>query len=75
MSDTSKAKAAEALAAAGIPRKSFSIPVFCARNDFSAGFYRKLRKLNLGPRETKILDRIIITDEEEVRWLRERDAA
>jgi hypothetical protein len=75
MSNTSKAKAAEALLSAGIQRRSFSIPQFCARNDLSEGFYRKLRKLKLGPRETRILDRVVITEENETAWLRECEAA
>ena len=75
MANQTKAEAAAALRVAGIPRKSFSIPHFCARHDFSEGFYRKLRKLGLGPRETRILDRVIITEEDETTWLREREAA
>lgn len=75
MANTTKAEAAAALAAAGIPRRSFSIPQFCARNDLSQGFYRKLRKLKLGPRETRILDRVFITEEAETEWLREYEAA
>jgi hypothetical protein len=75
MSNTSKAEAAAALAAAGIQRRSFSIPQFCARNDLSEGFYRKLRKLKIGPRETRILDRVVITEENETAWLRECEAA
>ena len=75
MANSTKAEAAAALAAAGIPRRSFSIPQFCARNDLSEGFYRKLRKLKLGPRETRVLDRVFITEEAETEWLREHEAA
>lgn len=75
MANTKKAEAAAALAAAGIPRRSFSIPQFCARNDLSEGFYRKLRRLKLGPRETRVLDRVFITEENETAWLRECEAA
>jgi hypothetical protein len=75
MANTTKVKAAAALAAAGIQRRSFSIPQFCARNDLSEGFYRKLRKLKLGPRETRVLDRVVITQEAETQWLRECEAA
>jgi hypothetical protein len=76
MANQTKADAAAALQAAGIPRRSFSIPQFCARNgDMSEGFYQKIRKLGLGPRETRILDRIIITEEAESDWLRERESA
>jgi hypothetical protein len=71
----SKAKAAEALAAAGIQRRSFSIAQFCARHDISEGFYRKMRERGLGPLETRILDRIIISENSETEWLRERETA
>jgi hypothetical protein len=75
MANKSKAANAADLLAAGIPRKGFSIPEFCARWDFSEGFYRKLRMRGLGPRETRLLDRVIITDEAEADWQRERAAA
>jgi hypothetical protein len=75
MANLTKAEAAAALAAAGIQRRSFSIPQFCARNDLSEGFYRKLRKLKLGPRETRVLDRVFVTEENETAWLRECEAA
>jgi hypothetical protein len=70
MANITKAKAAAALQAAGIQRKSFSLPEICARNDLSEGFMRKLRKLNLGPNETQILDRVIVTEEDEAIWLK-----
>jgi hypothetical protein len=76
MANQTKADTAAALQAAGIARKAFSIPQFCARNgDLSEGFYRKMRKLGLGPRETRILDRVIITVEAETEWRRAREAA
>jgi hypothetical protein len=75
MANTTKAEAAAALAAAGIPRRSFSIPQFCARNDLSEGFYRKMRKLKIGPREIRVLDRVVITQDAETQWLRECEAA
>jgi hypothetical protein len=76
MANQTKADTAAALQTAGIPRKAFSIPQFCARNgDLSEGFYRKMRKLGLGPRETRILDRVIITIEAETEWRHAREAA
>jgi len=69
MANQTKAEAAAALQAAGIQRKSWTIPQLCARNGISEGFYRKLRKLGKGARETRILDRIIITDDDEAAWL------
>jgi hypothetical protein len=75
MANQTKAETAAALQAAGIPRKAFSIPQFCARHALSEGFYRKMRERGLGPRETRILDRVIITEEAETEWRRERQAA
>jgi hypothetical protein len=75
MPNKSKKENAAALLSAGIPRKSFSIPEFCARHGISPGLYGKLKKLGLGPDETDLLDRIIITDDNEAKWLRERQAA
>jgi hypothetical protein len=75
MPSKSKSENNTALLAAGIPRKSFSIPEFCARHGISPGLYAKLKKLGLGPDETDLLDRKIITDDAEAIWLRERQAA
>jgi hypothetical protein len=69
-----KPKMAAALQAAGIPRRTFSIPEFCARNDLSEGFYRRMRAEGVGPHETRIFDRVLITLEAEDEWLRERAA-
>ncbi len=75
MPNKSKAKNDAELRAAGIPRRSFSKAEFCARNNISPGFYDKMKRLGLGPRELHVLDRIIITKEAEDRWLRERATA
>jgi hypothetical protein len=75
MPNKSKAENAAALLAAGIPRRSWSKPEFCARNGISPGFYDKLKKLGLGPREKHYLDRILITQEAEDAWLSEGKAA
>jgi hypothetical protein len=40
----------------------------------SEGFYRELQKRGLGPREIRILDRVIITDKDEADWQRKRRA-
>lgn len=74
MANQTKADTAAALKAAGIPRKAFSIPEFCARHALSEGFYQKMRRLGLHPRETRILDRVIITEEAETAWRIEREA-
>ncbi|MBR0746187.1 hypothetical protein JQ582_19840 [Bradyrhizobium japonicum] len=65
----SKEEDAAALRKAGIPRKSFSRPEICARNNISLEHYKKLLRLGLGPRETPMLDRIVITVEDEAAWL------
>ena len=49
--------------------------MFCGRNGISEGFYRKMRSHGLGPRETRILDRVFISEEAETDWRREREAA
>ncbi|MEY9183134.1 hypothetical protein ABIG06_004715 [Bradyrhizobium sp. USDA 326] len=69
MATLSKAENAAALRKAGIQRKSFSRAELCARNDISPEFYKKLQRLGLGPRETQILDRFVITVEDEAAWL------
>jgi hypothetical protein len=75
MANQTKAEAAAALQAAGIQRKAFTIPVFCARNgDLSEGFYYRMKAAGLGPRETKILSRIFISEEDETEWRRQRAA-
>ncbi|KRR14528.1 hypothetical protein [Bradyrhizobium valentinum] len=74
MPNKSKADNAEALAKAGIPRRSWSKPEFCARHGISPGLYDKLKRLGLGPREKHVLDRIIITVEAEDEWLSEGKA-
>jgi hypothetical protein len=56
---------ATALVAAGIEQVGFSIPQFCARWSISEAFYRKLRAQKLGPDETHLLTRVIITIESE----------
>jgi hypothetical protein len=75
MPNKSKAENAAALLAAGIPRKSWSRPEFCARHGISPGLYIKMKKLGIGPEETNLLDRVIITDTAEDKWLHERQAA
>ncbi|MBR0870037.1 hypothetical protein JQ633_06690 [Bradyrhizobium tropiciagri] len=77
MANKTKAERAAELQAAGIPQKAFTIPQFCARHAISEGLYQKLRDQDppLTPRETRLLDRVIITEEAETDWRREREAA
>jgi hypothetical protein len=48
---------------------------FCARNRISIPFYNKLKTKGLGPRETLVESKILITAEADVDWRREREAA
>jgi hypothetical protein len=75
MANTSKAKAEAALQKAGIPRKSFSILEFCGRHGLSEGFYRDMRKKGKMPRETRIGDRILISEADEAAWLKKHSKA
>ena len=75
MANHSKAENAAALKAAGIPQKSFSIPMLCARNGISEGLYAKLKKQGKGAKEIDLLGRKIVTEAAEEEWLRERAAA
>jgi hypothetical protein len=70
MPSISKKKNDETLRAKGIARKSWSRREFCARNGISEGLYEKLKRLGIGPDETLVLDRILITTDAEDRWLR-----
>jgi hypothetical protein len=56
-------------------RSSFTISEFCARNGFSRGFYYKMKRAGIGPREMIINDLIRIPVEAEADWKRERQAA
>jgi hypothetical protein len=75
MPDLTKSDMLTALQAAGIPLKSFSIRIFCARNGISEGLYRKMRSRGLGPREMRVLNRVCISEEAEADWQRECEAA
>jgi hypothetical protein len=56
------------------PRDS-SIAGFCERNGISRSTYINLRRTGRGPRETAAgARRIIITEQDEAAWLRERQA-
>jgi hypothetical protein len=48
---------------------------FCARNRISIPFYNKLKTQGLGPRETRVQSKILITAEADADWRAEREAA
>jgi hypothetical protein len=48
---------------------------FCARNRISIPFYNRLKAQGLGPRETRLHSKILITAEADGKWRAEREAA
>jgi len=54
--------------------QSFSIVEFCRRNSISRSHYYGMRKLGIGPREMRVLSRVLITKAAETDWQREREA-
>jgi hypothetical protein len=53
---------------------SKTIPEFTAQHRFSRSHYFNLRKRGLGPREMRLGNRVIISEEAEADWVREREA-
>ena len=58
-----------------VPTLAMSIPQFCTAHNISEGFYYKLKKQKLNPREMKIGTRTLITFEAAAKWRAEREAA
>jgi hypothetical protein len=56
------------------PGDALTIPSFCRRNAISESKYRGLKRQGKGPREIELDRRIIITEEAEADWRREREA-
>jgi hypothetical protein len=52
--------------------EAFSIPQFCTAHGFSRAFYYILKQRGLGPDETRLLGRVIITKENAARWRKRR---
>jgi hypothetical protein len=52
-----------------------TIPQFCNAHNISEGFYYKLKKQKLNPREMKVGTRTLITFEAAANWRAEREAA
>jgi hypothetical protein len=50
-----------------------TIPEFCRANRLSVTSYYKLRDRGQGPREMRVLSRILITPEAEADWRRDRE--
>ena len=58
-----------------VPAFAMSIPQFCTAHNISEGFYYKLKKQKLNPREMKVGTRTLITFEAAADWRAEREAA
>jgi len=58
-----------------VPTLAMSIPQFCTAHNISEGFYYKLKKQKLNPREMKVGTRTLITFEAAADWRAERQAA
>ena len=56
------------------PGDAHTIPTFCVSNAISESFYFALKRKGLAPREIDLDGRIIITEEAERDWRREREA-
>jgi len=52
----------------------YLIPEFCIAHRMSESFYYKIRKLDLGPEETRTLDHVTVTGAAAKRWRRKREA-
>ena len=58
-----------------VPLLAMSISQFCSAHNISEGFYYKLKKQKLAPREMKVGTRTLITFEAAADWRAEREAA
>ena len=56
------------------PLLAMTIPQFCNAHNISEGFYYKLKKQKLNPREMKVGTRTLITFEAAAKWRAEREA-
>jgi hypothetical protein len=58
-----------------MPKLAMSIPEFCSSHGISHGFYYKLKKQGLSPREMKAGRRTLISFESAADWRTAREAA
>lgn len=56
------------------PRLALSIAQFCEAHNISEGFFYKLKRQGIGPREMKLGTRTLITFEAAAKWRAEREA-
>jgi hypothetical protein len=55
-----------------VPTLAMSIPQFCTAHNISEGFYYKMKKQKLNPREMKVGTRTLITFEAAADWRAKR---
>ena len=72
--EKTKAAAAAATAAAGVPRMGLSIAEFCGTFGVSQSHYRNLRRQKRGPKEIRLGRRVIITVRDAQEWARTQAA-
>jgi hypothetical protein len=58
-----------------LDRGAYSIPEFCAAHRFSRSHYYALKRRGLGPAETRLGIRVVITIEAAIRWRKARGRA
>jgi hypothetical protein len=56
-----------------IERAAYSIREFCEAHRISESFYFKIRALGLGPRESRTLEKVLITNEAARDWRASRE--
>lgn len=60
-------------AVSSTPRLALSIAQFCEAHNISEGFFYKLKRQGIGPREMKVGARTLITFESAAEWRRARE--
>jgi hypothetical protein len=58
-----------------VPRGAYNIKQFCQAHSIGVRFYFKLKRMGLGPDETQLGKRVLITVEAAARWRAAREAA
>ena len=56
-----------------VERAAYSIREFCEAHRISESFYFKIRALGLGPRESRTLDKVTISNEAAADWRASRE--
>ena len=56
-----------------IERAVYTIAEFCEAHRISESFYFKIRNLGLGPRESRTLDKVLISNEAAADWRASRE--